>query len=258
MSFLLQSLFISVLIQCVFFTIAVTQKTDKVTDLSYGISFVTIAAYFYFLLPNATFSQTIIFLIILLWGIRIALFLFQRVLFLGKDARFDGIRENAKKFGQFWLLQALSIWIIMLPANLHLTTKPVVPFSIISLVGTVIALTGLIIETAADFQKSSFKKNPLNKGMWVNTGLWKYAQHPNYFGEMLVWWGIFIIGIPSLYGFGWLTIVSPLYISALLLFVTGIPTIRSSHEQKYGSNPKYHEYKQNTRLLIPLPKLKSH
>lgn len=252
-----QSFFISLIIQCGFFAIAATKKTDKVTDLSYGLSFVAIALYFYSSSSSHSISQTLVLILILLWGLRLAWFLFQRVLVVGKDTRFDGIRENPFRFGLFWLLQAVSIWIIMLPGTLFLSTSVPLSISIATVIGTALVLCGLAIETIADLQKSTFKANPNNKGMWVNQGLWKYARHPNYFGEMLVWWGVFIIVIPTLDGPTWLTICSPLYISFLLLFVTGIPTVSKIHEQKYGANPKYQEYKRNTRLLIPLPKQKT-
>ncbi|MBN1168892.1 DUF1295 domain-containing protein, partial [Candidatus Woesebacteria bacterium] len=123
--------------------------------------------------------------------------------------------------------------------------------------GIMIWILGLIIEAVADQQKFTFKNNPKNKGRWIDTGLWKYSRHPNYFGEMFLWWGVFVFAIPFLNGLAWITILGPLYISFILIFVSGIPLLEKRYDEKYAVNEDYQNYKKATSLLIPLlPKKK--
>ncbi len=113
--------------------------------------------------------------------------------------------------------------------------------------GTVVWLIGFYFESVGDKQLEVFKKDPANKGHIIKTGLWQYTRHPNYFGEATMWWGIFIIAssVPgSLF-----TIVSPLLITYLLLFVSGVPLL----EKKYQNHPEWKEYAEKTSIFVPLP-----
>lgn len=248
---LLISLALTIGIQVIFFTFAAYFKTDKVTDLSYGLTFVIVALYLVITQQHSLF-HIILASMVVLWGIRLASYLFIRILKMKKDDRFDGIRENFWSFAKFWTLQGISIWIILLPTIIGMQKEAKV--SMIAILGIIIWLVGLVVETIADWQKYAFKNDRKTKNKWTDIGLWKYARHPNYFGELLVWWGIFVYVSSSLQGVEFLTIVGPLVISALLLFVTGIPTVASRLEKKHGNNKEFKAYKKNTRLLIPLPK----
>lgn len=245
------SLGISMLIQLFFFTFAVIRKTDLFTDLSYGITFVIVAWATLFATEYTTTPKWVAVALISLWGVRIAGYLFMRILTIKKDRRFDGIREDPIKFAMFWLLQGFSVWVIMLPAMALIGLTQTEDIHTISWAGAFISFLGLVIETIADQQKFDFKNE--NPDMWADTGLWKYSRHPNYFGEMLVWWGIFILVAPFLEGIAFLVLAGPIWITALLLFITGIPTIESRYDEKYADNNAYHEYKRRTSLLIPLP-----
>jgi len=112
---------------------------------------------------------------------------------------------------------------------------------------------GLILETIADYQKYTFKNDPTNHGKWIQCGLWKFSRHPNYFGELLVWWGLFIIAFGFLTGALWLTILGPIYLTLLLLFVSGVPTLENKYDQRYKDNGDFQRYKESTSLIIPLP-----
>ena len=251
MNELLPALILTLGIQVVFFAFAAWFKTDKVTDLSYGLTFVIVALYLVFSNPLSLVS-VMLTAMVTLWGIRLAAYLFVRILKIGKDKRFDGIRERFWSFAKFWTLQGVAIWIIMVPVILGIDGSATTIFWI----GVFIWLIGLLIETVADWQKYIFKNNSKNKGKWIETGLWKYARHPNYFGELLVWWGIFLAAIPGLAGVEFLAIVGPIGISALLLFVTGIPPLQKQMQKKYGGILAFNSYVERTRLLVPLPKLK--
>jgi steroid 5-alpha reductase family enzyme len=250
-NFIWYALGLALLIQLVFFVFAAIRKTDQVTDLSYGLSFVILAVIACFQ-ANFAIPAIILTIVITIWGVRLAGFLFIRIRKLKKDNRFDGIRDNFWKFAQFWLLQGISVWVIMLGAIVFYTknmTEIVIgPLAYVSLF---VALLGIVIETIADLQKYNYKNDLSHKGHWTDVGLYKYSRHPNYLGEMLMWWGTFSFVALFLQGWEWLTIIAPLYITALLLFVTGIPTTEKKNDQIYVGNLEYQEYKKRTGLLIP-------
>jgi steroid 5-alpha reductase family enzyme len=249
---ILIALLISFIIQFLFFIFAASFKTDKVTDLSYGLGFMLIAL-FYFLQSTLAFSQVLVLLLVLLWGGRIITYLFRRILKTKTDSRFDSIRNNVFKFAGFWVLQAISIWVILLPTIVILISEKHIFLNRFILIGFVIWLLGITIEYFADKQKFQFKSDPKNADKWVSTGLWKYSRHPNYFGEMLCWWGIFIISLPFLSSWQYLVVISPIYISFLLIFVSGIPPLEKKYDQKYITNKEYQEYKRKTSVLVILP-----
>ncbi len=245
------TLLISLTVQTLFFIFAASFKTDKVTDLSYGLTFLIIAIALLFLAPQITIPVVILVLMVSVWAVRLAVYLFQRILKIKKDKRFDGIRENFLKFAQFWFFQGLTVWLIMIPSTLYLTQETNQQLKPLNFIGIVIWLVGLVIEGIADAQKFKFKNDPENKGKWIEIGLWKYSRHPNYFGEILCWWGVFIYTISSLMRWEYLGIISPLYITFLLLFVSGVPTLEKKYDERYKDNEEYWDYKENTSVLIP-------
>lgn len=236
-----------------FFILAVSFKTDKVTDLSYGLTFIVLALYVFFSSNSFYAYQVLTLLMVSVWSIRLVIYLFLRILKIKKDKRFDGIREDFKKFAFFWTFQAITVWVISLPPIYLLSNKSNLSISITMLMGVIIWFTGLAVETIADWQKFKFKNNPDNKGKWIESGVWKYSRHPNYFGEITLWWGIFIFSIPFQLGISWLTIAGPLFITLILLFISGIPPLERKYNERYKKNMDYQKYKERTSLLIPLP-----
>lgn len=120
-------------------------------------------------------------------------------------------------------------------------------WNIFTLIGCCCWLAGFYFQWVGDHQLAAFLKQRKDKNDIMQTGLWKYSRHPNYFGELLMWWGIFIIVIPIPYGLFFM--VSPLTITLLLLFVSGIPML----EKKQEGNEKFKAYKKRTSALIPMP-----
>ncbi len=236
-------------LQIFFFLIATTFQTDKVTDLAYGISFF-IALWLVFLSAPYSLTKLLIVIAVTLWGLRLAVYLFIRILKIGKDKRFDDKREKFWEFAKFWILQTVSVWTILLPYTWFID-QPAMDAKPLFYVGLVIWAVGLTIEAAADQQKFHFKNQPENKGKWTDVGLWNYSRHPNYFGEIICWVGLFIAVFPYLSGIRYLFIISPIYITSLLLFVSGIPLLEKRYEKKYGDNRKYQQYKDSTSILIP-------
>ena len=248
------TLLLSFALQMFFFAFAVSFKTDKLTDFAYGLSFIIFSLLVLFVEKAYDFPQIFVAAAIAIWGFRLGGYLFLRILKIGKDDRFDERRENFVSFLSFWLLQAATVWIVFLPSAYLLSLDSAIPFSAVSVVGVALWVAGFVLETIADSQKFAFKSNPDNRGRWIDSGLWKYSRHPNYFGESLLWWGIFLVVAPSLAGVAWLLISGPIFITLLLLFVSGIPLLEKSAEAKHGANPEYREYKARTSIFFILPK----
>lgn len=250
---LITSLITIFFIQLIFASFAMTAKSDKLTDLSYGLTFIITALSTTYINSSSHLPQYIILVAIILWGVRLSTYLLIRTLKNKKDKRFDKIRENKVRFARFWLFQTISIFIIMLPVVAALSSKTEVKNYYLFLLGIIIFLIGLIIESVADMQKYRFKSNPKNKDRWIESGLWKYSRHPNYFGEMLVWWGLYFASIPLIGKLSPVFAIGPMYISYLLIRVSGIPLLEENNKKKYKDNPKYLEYIKRTSILIPLP-----
>lgn len=248
------SLIFSFGLNLLFFFFAAVLKTDKVTDLSYNLSFFLLAPLM--LVAGGSYwslNKLLVTGAVMLWALRLGSYLFYRILKIGRDHRFDDRRGKPLEFLKFWLLQAFAVWLVMTPFTLFLTNPYGVAWFHTTIAGLGIYLTGLLIETVSDIQKFRYRRNPKNEGHWMDRGLWKYSRHPNYFGEMLVWWGLFLVVAPPLRGLAWLSVSGPLFITAALLFITGVPPLEKSAEKRYGADPEYQAYKSRSRLLLPLP-----
>lgn len=251
---LLFMLGVSLGIQALFFAIAASLRTDKVTDLSYSLTFLVLALILFGRSDAGGAAPLALASMIGLWSVRLAGYLVYRVMRMGRDARFDGVRERFWKFLQFWFFQGIVVWTVMLPTMIWfgLAAGPA-PWSVWMTAGAAIWCAGLVIESLADAQKFRHKERLGPRARWMQTGLWRYSQHPNYFGELLCWWGLFVFVQP---GLGWwfpLALVGPLSITYVLIGVTGIPTLVRSAEAKWGDDPDYRAYRGATSLLIPWP-----
>jgi steroid 5-alpha reductase family enzyme len=240
-------LLISLIIQIFFFLPAYFKKTDVFTDFSYSLTFIVLVIFA--LLNNFNLINFILSIMIFLWALRLGIYLGYRIHKIGRDSRFDNIRNNFFKFLGFWVLQGISVFVILLNSFLIFKT-PITNFNFWSVIGIFIWLSGFLIESISDLQKFKFKL--INKNKWTNIGLWKYSRHPNYFGEILCWWGIFIFSIFYLnLTNSLISLISPLYITILLLFFSGVPLIEKKYDEKYKANKEYQKYKKETNLLFP-------
>ena len=250
-STLIFALGISILLHAGFFAVAALLKTDAFTDFTYGAAFIVLVMYAAAQSQIFLYPQMILVALVVLWAVRLIAYLVVRIRKIKKDNRFDGVREDWRKFIVFWSFQAGAVWIILLPSLYFLQAK-VFEIKLLSYLGVTVWFIGLTIESVADWQKFTFKNNPVNKGKFIATGLWKYARHPNYFGEMLVWWGIFLYVLPHVSGWGYITVIGPVFITYLLRFVTGVPPLEKRYAEKYAGNQEYAEYKKSTNLLMPV------
>jgi steroid 5-alpha reductase family enzyme len=250
---ILSTLIASFAIQAIFFAFAASFKTDKVTDLSYSLSFALLSILLVF--ANRAFApvQLIAAGFVVIWAARLGAYLLARILKIGKDARFDDKRGNFLKFLGFWVIQAVAVWAVMLPLTVLLSLPSAAPLGAVSLAGAVVWIIGFAIEAAGDAQKYAFRNDPTNKGRWIQSGLWKYSRHPNYFGEVILWWGLFVLALPSFSASLLFTLIGPVFITLLLLFVSGVPLLEKSAEAKHGNNTEYQAYKRRTSIFVLMP-----
>lgn len=222
------------------------KQSDHLTDISYSLCFIAVAVGFYIYYGDYSVAKTILTAMVVLWGIRLGSFLFYRINKMGKDDRFDAFRGNWLGFLKFWLLQSMSIWIIALPVMIFLSKMDT---GIINYFGISVWLLGFLVESIADFQKFNFKQK--NKDAFYSGGLYRYVRYPNYAGEIHVWLGIFIFATSAFDPIDWISIISPIWITILLLFISGIPLLEKKSEKKYGEDPDFQQYKNETAKLIP-------
>ncbi|XP_039029049.1 uncharacterized protein LOC120163107 isoform X3 [Hibiscus syriacus] len=253
--FLALTAIVTVGYQLFFFVVTALLKFDKVTDFAGSTNFVIIAVLTLVIKGSWHFRQVILTFLVVIWGLRLGLFLLMRILQWGEDRRFDEMRSNLGKLAIFWIFQAVWVWTVSLPVTVANASDRDPSVQAEDIIGWIMWSVGLSIEATADQQKLFFKNSPENRGKWCNIGLWKYSRHPNYFGEIFLWWGIFIASVPILEGAEWLVILGPIFLTLLLLFVSGLPMLEESADKKFGNAPAYRSYKKTTSPLIPLPQI---
>lgn len=246
--------------QMFFYILASIFKFDKLTDFAGGTNFVVIAILTLFMSKTYHWRQIMVTVLVTLWGIRLSGYLLYRILKTGTDRRFDDKRNDPIKFAIFWSFQALWILTVSLPVifvnspkSLDFDNKNNNKFTLSDGIGLIIFLIGFIIESLSDLQKFNFRSNSSNSSKWCDVGIWKYSRHPNYFGEICIWIGIFIISTSIQNKIKWIGILSPIFTIVILLFLSGIPLLENSSDKRYGKKSNYLKYKLQTSPLIPLP-----
>lgn len=247
---LISSLIIVVIINFLLFLIAYNIQSDKLTDFAYSLSFIVVSVYALFMSKYQPNLLVLAIFMVVVWALRLGVFLVIRISRTGKDSRFNNIRNDFTKFLKFWLGQGVVAWFLLLPV-LFLAQRDGA-ISLLSIAGVAIWLIGLIIETISDFQKYSFYKISSNKGKWIDSGFWRYSRHPNYFGEILIWVGMYVVTFSALDNIQRaIGLMSPVTIFLLLRYVTGVPPLEKAADKRWGTNEHYREYKKRTNLLMP-------
>jgi steroid 5-alpha reductase family enzyme len=231
------------------FVVATVIRNNSIIDIFWGIGFVIIAVFTLFFSGDITAKKIIISLLVLIWGIRLSAHIFFRNLGKGEDFRYKVWRTQwtnfyLRSFFQIFVLQGIIMLIIASPVILvNSSTSDEVGF--LDILAIVIFLSGFIFETIADAQLTKFRTEPPNKGKIITTGLWQYSRHPNYFGEALLWWGIWLFAASEINGL--IALVSPVLITLLLRYVSGVPLL----EKKYEGRADWEEYKKKVPPFIP-------
>lgn len=240
-------------IQWLAFIPAYLLRTEKFYDLTGGITYLTVITVALLLSANVDTRSLLLTGIVAIWAIRLASFLFMRIHAAGEDRRFREIKQSFARFLLTWTLQGLWVAFSLAAALAAITSTVRKELDIFAVVGFLVWLFGFAFEVVADSQKSAFNANPANKGKFINTGLWSWSRHPNYFGEIVLWVGVTIIALPILQGWQWATLISPIFITLLLTRISGVPLLEKRADEKWGGQPEYEAYKAGTSVLVPMP-----
>jgi steroid 5-alpha reductase family enzyme len=246
---LVQSIYLVCAYMTLFFVLATTIKNNSIVDIGWGFGFVLITWFTFFKFGSNHLPQLITSALVTLWGLRLSYHIFRRNVGKPEDFRYQNWRKAWGKwvipraFLQIFMLQGLFMLIISLPIIFTNSFAGITnPFWL--MVGSIIWIKGFYWEVMGDYQLRKFVKT--NKpGQLMTKGLWKYTRHPNYFGEAMMWWGVFGIALSATNSL--ITIVSPLTITFLLRFVSGVPML----EKKYKGNKYFEAYKKKTNAFIP-------
>lgn len=241
------------LIQWLAFIPAYVLQTERFYDLTGSITYISVTTLSVLLLPLIRHRAALLLAMVLVWAARLGTYLFFRIMKAGKDERFDELKPSFLRFLQTWTLQGLWVTFTVAAALAAITTRVREPLGWFALVGFVIWAFGFGIEVVADAQKNAFKSDPANKGDFIDTGLWSWSRHPNYFGEITLWVGVAVVTLPVLRGWQWVTLISPVFVTLLITQVSGVPMLEKRADEKWGGQEDYEAYKAHTPVLIPLP-----
>lgn len=240
------------LIQILAFIPAYLNQTERYYDLIGGLSFLLVMVVALIFNPHLNTRAAILFFVVSIWALRLSLFLFKRVSQDGADKRFDDIKKDPAVFLLAWLMQGTWVIITSSCAAVAIVAGQQVDFGWLSVLGLLIWNVGFLIEITADWQKRFFKNTQNSATPFIQKGLWRYSRHPNYFGEIILWFGVVLIALPALNGWQHLTLVSPLFVILLLTKISGIPILETQANNKWRDNSAYQHYKKTTPLLVPV------
>ncbi|MDF2050371.1 DUF1295 domain-containing protein [Arthrobacter sp. Cr_A7] len=238
-------------IQWLVFIPSYKAQTEKFYDLTGALTYITITVLLVLASPGVDARGMLLAAMVVLWAARLGGYLFQRVMKHGKDDRFDELKTDFARFLNTWTLQGLWVVLTAALAWVAITSDRKVGLDGFFWAGLLVWALGIAIETVADVQKTRFKANPGNKGRFISTGLWSRSRHPNYFGEITLWVGVAIIALPVLQGWQWAALVSPVFVTLLLIKGSGVPPLEEKADRKWGGQSDYENYKQNTPVLVP-------
>lgn len=251
-SYLFVSFLAVLLYQTALFAVALLRKDNSVADIGWGVGFLGLWAVTFFLEPGMTPLQLLAGGLVAVWGLRLSGHVYLRNRGRGEDFRYARWRRDwgrtfvLRSYVQVFLLQGFFMLLVATPVIL-INRAPSGAIGGPALAGAVVWIIGFVFESVGDGQLRRFKNDPSNRGRIMNRGLWRYTRHPNYFGESLMWWGLFVAGL-SITG-GWAGLVSPLVLTLLLTRVSGIPLL----EKKKRGNPEFEEYARRTSAFVPWP-----
>lgn len=230
----------------IIFIVASKLNNNSIVDIGWGPGFVVAIWSGYYFSGNISLLLP---LMITLWGIRLFIHIAIRNIGKPEDYRYKAMRKNWGKhpyinaYLKVFMVQFVLLFVIVFSA---LTATKTVLYPLFRNLGIIVFIFGLVFETIGDAQLKKFIKNK-KPGEIITTGLWKYTRHPNYFGEATLWWGIYLVSVS--YGGYFYGIISPITITILVRFISGVPLL----ENRYEDNPKYQDYKKVTSVFIPLP-----
>ena len=229
-------------------------QTEKFYDLTGSVTYLSVV-WFVFLSTyksiSLNFGNLILVLLISIWTIRLGLFLFMRIHKAGEDKRFRSIKTSASQFFMTFTLSGLWVTLCSMCALVAISSPEGLVMNALTYVGIILFIIGFGIEIVADNQKTAFRSIEANKDSFITSGLWSKSRHPNYFGEVLLWFAIAVISFSSLEGLQLITLISPVFTYILLVYVSGVRMLEDMNDKKWADNEQYKSYKKNTPMLFP-------
>ena len=234
------------------FLVSLLKKDNSIIDISWGLGFALIAGTTYYVSEMYTPVGLIVSALVVVWGIRLASHVYLRKRGKAEDFRYARWR---KEWGKSFILRSIlqiyalqgSLMLLVGASIIAANSAETAEFGTLQTAGLAVWLIGFTFEVVADLQLEHFRNNTKNKGNIITSGLWRYSRHPNYFGESLLWIGLWIMVANT--PFGMLAVISPLIITLLLRFVSGVPML----EKRYVGNDEYVAYAAKTNIFLPLP-----
>ena len=228
-------------------------KTEKFFDLTGSLAYISVVSYVLYSKSksfDSIFGEIIISASIIIWAIRLGSFLFLRIKKAGEDKRFREFKKSSSRWLLTWTTSGMWVTICSLCALTAISSNSVIEIGLLFYFGLFLFITGLIIEIIADLQKTRFRSIPTNKEKFISTGLWSRSRHPNYVGEITLWFGISIMSFSNLNGLELITLISPIFTYWLLVYVSGVNILEKNGQKKWGHLDSYKEYLKNTPRLF--------
>lgn len=248
----------SVVLLSLTFLLARARDRYDLIDVVWGLAFIAVALTSYLTQAEISFVsiQTLATVLVIIWGLRLAVHIYTRWrASASEDRRYVDMRhEYASKAGgptinmfvRVYIVQALLATIVS-SSIIVINASSSKEIGVVAAIGLVVWIIGFLFESIGDAQLRKHLATPSMKGKLMTSGLWQYTRHPNYFGEMTLWWGIFIIALSV--PFWWLSIIGPIVITVLLMFISGVPLTEKHFEGRDG----WDEYKKRTSKVFPFP-----
>lgn len=237
---------------CTMFVIAQLIKNNSIVDIGWGVGFIIVTVVTFFAFGDDRFHQKLVSYLVIVWALRLSIYIGIRNIGQPEDFRYANWRKEwgsnflLRSFLQVFMLQGAIMFINVLPVIVVNSDLSVFQsYKVLYPSGVAVWAIGFFFEALGDYQMYMFKSSHHPKGKVMDSGLWKFTRHPNYFGEAVMWWGIFLLAIPS--GMWYLSVLAPITITFLLLKVSGVTLL----EKKYDGNDAYSKYKRNTNSFIP-------
>jgi steroid 5-alpha reductase family enzyme len=234
--------------------LSLLKRDASVIDAVWGPGFALTAWLYYATNDGAAARGMLVAGLVTVWGLRLGGYILWRGWGEGEDPRYGAMRESwgarfplVSLFTVF-LLQAVILWVVSIPLWLAARSPQPAGLTLLDAAGTLLFLAGLLFESVGDFQLARFKADPGNRGKVLDRGLWRYTRHPNYFGDALVWWGLFVIALAT--PGSWWSVYSPVLMTFLLMKVSGVALLEKSLAE---TKPQYRDYVERTSAFIPWP-----
>jgi steroid 5-alpha reductase family enzyme len=232
--------------------LSVRLRDASIVDVCWGLGFVLLAWLYGLSSPTLTPRSWLVITLTTLWGARLAVHILRRNHGKGEDPRYQAMRAShgasfwwRSLFTVFWLQGAI-LWFVALPLLVAVRAPQPSDVTIVDGLGILLFAVGFGFEVVGDYQLARFRTEPANRGKVLDSGLWRYTRHPNYFGDATLWWGLYVIAAST--PGGWVTVLSPVLMTLLLLRVSGVALLERGLT---ASKPGYRAYIASTPAFFP-------